>query len=245
MKSFKRWFRRSLMVLAAGMGLLVVPAQAWMSSDGGMNLSIGAGSYVLSDAVLRSSTRAAGAASGPKARDGRRADGNAKLVPTGFTPHRGVSGLDEMLASMPPSARGAARQDMKQLLEAWPDVAKRLGVPLNDVASGLAAYLVGAHMAYHGSSFPDEQFKTVVQQMKLALQDFPVFARMDDAARQTVYEQFVVLGMLMAVGQSTLEKKPDATAQAQLRLLGERSLESFLRVDAQRVKLTPYGLRID
>ncbi|PJK01813.1 hypothetical protein CO611_01755 [Lysobacteraceae bacterium NML03-0222] len=233
-------------LLLAG-GLFLTPAMApayWMSSDTGMSLSIGAGNYLLSQAVLDSSSPA-------KTQESRRQrttpppaanTSNTASINTRFTPTRRGRGLDEMAARYPAAERAEARRKMQQLYDHWPQMAQQLGVPANDMGSALAAYLVGSWMAYRDVDYPDAQFKLATEQMRHVLAEFPDFAGMSNADRQYSHEQLVTLGILVALTRHELKQSPNRQVQAQLRQLAGRNLRQFLNVDPDRVHFRADGL---
>ncbi|PJK08612.1 hypothetical protein CO610_05555 [Lysobacteraceae bacterium NML95-0200] len=214
-----------------------------MSSDTGMSLSVGAGNYLLSQAVLKSSS--------PSKTEPRRAspparpaspDTNTASVNTRFTPTRRGRGLDEMAARYPAAERAEARRKMQRLYDHWPQMAQQLGVPANDMGSALAAYLVGSWMAYRDVDYPDAQFKLATEQMRHVLAEFPDFAGMSNADRQYSHEQLVTLGILVALTRHELKQSPNRQVQAQLRQLAGQNLRQFLNVDPDRVHFRADGL---
>ncbi|MDO5624123.1 MAG: hypothetical protein Q4G71_05495 [Pseudomonadota bacterium] len=207
-----------------------------------MSLSIGAGNYLLGQQTLKSATRSAAQATSAKRAAPARVATNAN---TRFAPSGSSAGLNTLVAVYPGAERGQARQGYGQLRDAYPQVARQLGLPLNDVASALASFLVGSYMAYHNTPFADAHVKPLADQMRGALASEGGCGRMSDAEKESIYDQMVMLGMMMATTQVQLQQQPDARVEAQLREVGRQFLEGMLQVKADRVRLTAAGLRIE
>lgn len=233
-----------LLAMAANFAAVPPAAAYWMGGDTGMSLSIGAGNYLLSQQALKSATRSAATKSVP-ARSAPVPPARPAPDATRFTPTASTAGLDTLVAVYPAAARAQARQGFQQLHAAYPQVARQLDLPLDDVASGLASFLAGSYMAYHNSSLDEAAVKPLAAQLRQALSAESSFARMSNADKQGMYDQLVMLGMMLAVTQSQQQQQPDARTVAELREIGKRFLEGLLRVDADRVRLTRAGLRID
>lgn len=234
----------SSLAMAAALTLAQPAAAYWMGGDTGISLSIGAGNYLLSQQVLKSATRSAATKSAPT-RPAAVQPVRSATDATRFTPSASTAGLDTLVAVYPTASRAQARQGFQQLHAAYPQVARQLGLPLNDVASALASFLAGSYMAYHNSSLDDAAVKPLADQLRQALSAESGFARMGNADKQGMYDQMVMLGMMLAVTQSQLQQQPDARTATELREVGKRFLEGMLKVDADSVRLTRAGLRID
>ena len=59
-----------------------------------------------------------------------------------------------------------------------------------------------------------------------------------------IYDQMVLMGMVLAMTQVELQKQPDAKVKSQLRQAGKQVLEGVLKVNADRVRITASGLEI-
>jgi len=57
-----------------------------------------------------------------------------------------------------------------------------------------------------------------------------------------MYDQMVMVGMTLAVGQSLNQSNPNSQTTAQLREAGKQILEAILKVDADRVRITAQGI---
>ena len=151
-------------------------------------------------------------------------------------------GLDYFVNNYPSKQRGEARTYLKQMQDSFPQVARSVGIPTNDLSSGLAAAIAGAYMAYNNVSLNDDYMKPVANQLKKALESVSEFDKMSDSDKKYVYDQMVIIGMTLAVNQSQNQQNPNAKVTAQLRRAGKEVLEGVLKVNASKVKITSSGL---
>lgn len=238
MKSIKRL---CLLGFFAVLSVQSANAQYWMSSDAGMSLSIGAGNYLLSQQVLKSASK--GASYGGTTR--RPSLSKAALDTVRFAPTGSTAGLDTLVGFYPEQQQPQMRQVYQQLHSAYPQVARQIGVPTNDVASGLASFLAGSYMAYNNKNLSNDYVKPLADQFRNALASGGDMGRVSDADKQKLYDVMVMLGMLMATMQVQMQTNPDPQLMAQMRQLGKGFLEGLLKVDADRVRITSAGLRVD
>ncbi len=148
----------------------------------------------------------------------------------------------KVAASYPAQARPQAERVFREMLGRHPQLMRQLGVPPNDLASGMATFLAGSYMAYRNADFPDSNFKPLVNQMRQILGSNPKIAQASDSEKQELFEQFAILGTFMAVTQMALQEKPNAQVQANLQQAAKGYLEQFLQTDADRVQITAKGL---
>jgi hypothetical protein len=224
-----------LCIAAAMVFATISPANAWMSADGAMNLSIGAGHYLLNEEVQRAARAGRGGGGG----GAKTAHANVR-----FTRSPSVAGLDMLVGYYPPAQRAQMRQGFLALHNSYPQVARQLGVPTNDVATGMASFLAGAYMAYNNQNLSNSYVKPLAQQFRNGLASQGDFARVSNAEKQRMYDVMVMLGMLMATTQVQLQKQPDPALETQMRQLGKQMIEVFLKVDASRLRITSSGMRI-
>jgi hypothetical protein len=215
----------------------MTPASAWwMSSDTGMSLSVGAGSYLLNNEIQRAARASRKGVAGGVS--------TAQLARTGFQRNSRTAALDMLVGYYPPAQRPQMRQGFLELHRQYPQVARQLGVPTNDVATGLASFLAGAYMAYNNQNVSNSHVKPLANQLRRALAAERDFAQVTDAEKQRMYDATVMLGMLMATTQVQLQRQPDPMLEAQMRQLGKEMIEGFLKVDASRLRITSSGMRI-
>ena len=151
-------------------------------------------------------------------------------------------GLDYFVNNYPSKQRGEARTYLKKIQDSFPQVARSVGIPTNDLSSGLAAAIAGAYMAYNNVSLNDDYMKPMQNQLKTVLQGVDAFDKMSDSDKKYIYDQMVIIGMTLAVNQYQNQQNPNAKVTAQLRRAGKEVLEGVLKVNASKVKITSSGL---
>ena len=151
-------------------------------------------------------------------------------------------GLDYFVNNYPSKQRGEARTYLKKMQDSFPQVARSVGIPTNDLSSGLAAAIAGAYMAYNNVSLNDSYMKPMAKQFKEALESVSEFDKMSDSDKKYVYDQMVIIGMTLAVNQSQNQQNPNAKVTAQLGRAGKEVLEGVLKVDASKVRIRASGL---
>ena len=151
-------------------------------------------------------------------------------------------GLDYFVNMYPANQREEARVYFKKVQDAFPQVAKSVGIPTNDLSTGMAALVAGAYMAYNNVSLNDDYMKPLQKQFKEAFQSVSDFDKMGDSDKKYLYDQMVILGMTLAVTQSQNQQNPNAKTTAELRKAGKEVLEGMIGVDASNVKITSSGL---
>ena len=163
---------------------------------------------------------------------------------TTFKSDGNTRGMDAIVALYPSKQRAAVRKQYQQIYNSYPQVAKSLGIPTNDMASGMASLLAGAYMAYTNTSLNDSYVKPLANQFRASMQEVEEFNRVSDSDKKMIYDQMVLMGMVLAMTQVELQKQPDAKVKSQLRQAGKQVLEGVLKVNADRVRITSSGLEI-
>ena len=166
----------------------------------------------------------------------------AKKAKITFKSDGSTRGLDYLVNRYPSKQRGEARTYLKQMQDSFPQVARSVGMPTNDLSTGMAAVIAGAYMAYNNVSLNDSYMKPMAKQFKEALESVTEFDKMSDSDKKYVYDQMVIIGMTLAVNQSQNQQNPNAKVTAQLRRAGKEVLEGVLKVNASKVKITSSGL---
>ena len=151
-------------------------------------------------------------------------------------------GLDYFVNNYPSKQRGEARTYLKKMQDSFPQVARSVGIPTNDLSSGLAAAIAGAYMAYNNVSLNDDYMKPMQNQLKTVLQGVDDFDKMSDSDKKYIYDQMVIIGMTLTLNQYQNQQNPNAEVTAQLRRAGKEVLEGLLGVSASKVKITSSGL---
>jgi len=151
-------------------------------------------------------------------------------------------GLDYFVNNYPSTQRGEARTYLKKIQDSFPQVARSVGMPTNDLSTGLAAAIAGAYMAYNNVSLNDDYMKPMQNQLKTVLQGVDDFDKMSDSDKKYIYDQMVIIGMTLTINQYQNQQNPNAKVTAQLRNAGKQVLEGLLGVSASKVKITSSGL---
>ena len=166
----------------------------------------------------------------------------AKKAKITFKSDGNTRGIDYLVNRYPSKQRGEARTYLKQMQDSFPQVARSVGIPTNDLSSGLAAAIAGAYMAYNNVSLNDDYMKPMQNQLKTALQGVDAFDKMSDSDKKYIYDQMVIIGMTWTINQYQNQQNPNAKVTAQLRNAGKQVLEGLLGVSASKVKITASGL---
>ncbi|WP_369710893.1 DUF6683 family protein [Leptotrichia sp. HSP-334] len=166
----------------------------------------------------------------------------AKKAKITFKSDGNTRGLDYFVNNYPSKQRGEARTYLKQMQDSFPQVARSVGIPTNDLSSGLAAAIAGAYMAYNNVSLNDNYMKPMQNQLKTALQGVDAFDKMSDSDKKYIYDQMVIIGMTLTINQYQNQQNPNAKVTAQLRNAGKQVLEGLLGVNASEVRITASGL---
>ena len=153
-------------------------------------------------------------------------------------------GLDYFVNRYPANQREQARTYFKSIQDSFPQVAKSVGIPTNDLSTGMAALVAGAYMAYNNVSLNDDYMKPLQKQFKEAFENIPDYNKMSDSDKKYLYDQMVILGMTLAVNQSQNQQNPNSKTTAELRKAGKEVLEGMFGVDASQIKITSSGLSI-
>ena len=151
-------------------------------------------------------------------------------------------GLDYFVNRYPANQREEARAYFKSIQDSFPQVAKSVGIPTNDLSTGMAALVAGAYMAYNNVSLNDDYMKPLQKQFKEAFESVPDYDKMSDSDKKYLYDQMVILGMTLAVTQSQNQQNPNSKTTAELRKGGKEVLEGMFGVDASQIKITSSGL---
>ena len=159
-----------------------------------------------------------------------------------FTQDGSTDGLETLVATYPKSQQKEIRASLKQLYDSFPQVAHSVGIPTNDLSSAVAAVIAGAYMAYNNISLNDDYVKPMANQFKAHLENSGFFDGMSNREKKSMYDQMVMVGMTLAVGQSLNQSNPNSQTTAQLRDAGKQILEAILKVDADRVRITAQGI---
>jgi hypothetical protein len=149
-----------------------------------------------------------------------------------------------MAALLPAAERAEAQRTYQEMLNRHPQLMKQLGVRSDDLASGVATFLAGSYMAFRDIDFPDHQFKPLYEQVRSIIAANPQFARAKLVERQEMFEQMVIIGTFLALKHQALRQRPDPQAAAAMKAAAKGYLEHFLKLDAERLRLTDRGMAL-
>ena len=122
------------------------------------------------------------------------------------------------LANFAPTAqREAVAQAYLQSFEGFLQLERKLGLPENDMANGLAAFIAGNYMALNQVEVPDAHFARLAGQLREAMPKNPGFQTMTAQAKRKLYEQSAMQGMFMALARLAFLKQPQAAAEQNYR----------------------------
>ena len=212
------------------------PSMGYQYSPEVMNTS---GNYLLSSMVIddigngKYSSNKKSTKSTPK---------KVKKAKITFRSNSDSRGLDYFVNRYPANQREEARAYFKKIQDSFPQVAKSVGIPTNDLSTGMAALVAGAYMAYNNVSLNDDYMKPLQKQFKEAFESVSDYDKMSDSDKKYLYDQMVILGMTLAVTQSQNQQNPNPKTTAELRKAGKEVLEGMIGVDASQIKITSSGL---
>jgi len=161
-----------------------------------------------------------------------------------LAPPTGQPRAPHLLAERYPQAqRAKVEQAYLEALRTYGELEKKFGVPPNDVAGAVAAFIAGNYMAWRDVDFPDADFPPLVAQMREVLARNPVFVRSSSAEKRDMYEQLATIGSFMAITRMALKKQPsEGRVVASFRSAAKSNLEQFLKTDVDRISLTHKGI---
>ena len=157
-----------------------------------------------------------------------------------LAPRTGNSTVAADLAARYPGAKPAQLTKIfNESLNNFDQVVSRLGLPQDDVAAALAAFLVGNYIAMRGTTLPpDEEFVELTGHLRNALASSPAFIQSSPEKKRQAYEQLGMMGMFMSTARIALTKTPNPQAEAHFRNHAKANLEQLLNrpVDTLEIK---------
>jgi hypothetical protein len=150
----------------------------------------------------------------------------------------------KLTQSYPAGQRAQVQRVFDKLLVSYQTIESRFGVPRNDLAGAVAAFLADSFMAYRDTDFPDASFRPLAEQMRGVIVSTSEFAATTPALKREMYEQMAILGMFMATTQMASKRQPGPALQFNLREAARGYLEKFLKVDADKLQITATGLSV-
>lgn len=150
----------------------------------------------------------------------------------------------QLAAVFPPAQREQMTQVYRQSFDTWRQLERKLGLPTNDVAGAVAAFVAGNYMAYRNVEVPDKDYLQLVDQMRTALTTSRAFAGASATDKRNLYEQMAMVGTFMAVARLSFQQQPNATAEKNFRDSAAANLEAALKMPADQVRITERGLTL-
>ena len=167
---------------------------------------------------------------------------NTTGASTSFRPVA-ASLVPQQLAAKTPAHRKEADEFFNRLLEAYREMARDKGAPLNDVARAAAFSLLSSYYVYNGrETLTPQQMEAVRRQMREMLLDDADFQRLGDRQKQELYESYVILGMFVGSIYDGASKRGDKTKVAEMRELARRQLEGAFGVPVGQLRFTDAGV---
>ena len=231
------------LALAAG----AAHAQAWLQNYNYDYMSTWAANHNLSQAVGRC-VNGLGGCAGSARKSSQQAqaalpsrDARAKLY-TGRD-FASTKGIEQLVSSSPRANQPQMVQAYKKLIVTFNDTIPRTyGIPKNNLATAYAAILAGSYAAYTNRPFPDDAVKPLYQQMERVILGAPAIHEASVTEKNTLYQIWVGVGMVMLATQAELAQHPNPAQQAQLQQAGANSLRILLGVEPDKVRFTKQGL---
>jgi len=132
-----------------------------------------------------------------------------------------------------------------EALSIYKQLEAKYGIPANDVAGALAAYLLGNYEAYYDVTLPEAQLIKLINQMRTVLTVNAVFTNASATEKRQVYEEMAIIGVFMVVGRGEVNKQPNnTTLKNNFRQTAKLNLEQFLGISVDRLKIDGNGLAI-
>lgn len=148
----------------------------------------------------------------------------------------------ELAQRFPAAQRGAMTKAYEESFAFWQKLETRLGLTPNDVAAGVAAFIAGNYTAFMQQQVADEDFKSLVAQMRGQLAQNAAFAQSSPATRRAMFEQLAMVGTFMVVYREHLNRQPNAGEETNFRNAARANLEAALGLPVERIQIGQQGL---
>jgi hypothetical protein len=118
------------------------------------------------------------------------------------------------------------------------------GLPVDDLGAAAAYFVLANLAALQGLAVTKPQLALVERQMRHLIGRNDAWANADARARQVLFEQFALLGVLVGESQA-LARSQGAAAVAHVRQAALRYLSQLLELNPEVLRLTDRGLTIE
>jgi hypothetical protein len=169
---------------------------------------------------------------------------NAMATLLATAPSQVAANAAQLAQVFPAAQRGAMVDAYKQSFDTYQQLELKLGVPRNDVAGAVAAYVAGNYMALRNVEVPDEHFQHLVAQIRSILADKPAFLSAPANQKRLLYEQLAMVGTFMAVARQAFVKNPNPAAEQNFRDAARANLEMVFKQPVGRLQITAQGMSL-
>lgn len=150
----------------------------------------------------------------------------------------------ELAMALPSAQREQMGRAYLQAFDVYRQLERKLGLPVNDVAGSIAAFIAGNYMAFHNVEVPDPNFHRLVAQVRGALVQSQGYINLSAANKRQLYEQTAMVGTFMAVARLSFQQKPNPAVEQNFRETARANLEAALKVPAEQVRIDEKGLHL-
>ena len=175
----------------------------------------------------------------------------------GSTPRATVDGLTlarspaqvdanarQLATAFPPAQQAQMAKSYVQAFDVYRQLEGKLGVPANDVAGAVAAYIAGNYMALRNVEVPDAHYQSLVTQMRETLTTQARFVNAPAASKRQMYEQLAMVGTFMAVARQAFVQNPNPSSEQNFRNAARANLEAVLKQPVDDLQIGPAGLSL-
>lgn len=174
------------------------------------------------------------------------AKGTAPTIET-IAPGKGKAEVSAhaLAQKMPAAQRKEVEQAFIGSFVTYQKLEKKLGIPKNDMAGALTAYLVGNYEAFHNTTLPEPHIKQLVGQMRGSLASNPALKKATPSQKREFYEQTAIVGTFMILAQAEIKNgKQPPNVKENFRNTAKANLEQFFKVSADKIEIGAGGLKI-
>jgi hypothetical protein len=140
----------------------------------------------------------------------------------------GKAGVAHHLAASYPTAEQAkAERALGSLLDEYAKLEVGLGVPKGDVAGAMALLAIGSYETYRDTVVDRASYKPVIDQLRRSLATSAAFAAATTADRRAMYEELVILGMMVTASHIRLTGHADRDLAERVRTAAKSYLTTF------------------
>jgi hypothetical protein len=142
------------------------------------------------------------------------------------------------------------RRDIEAMLmrplRFYTDIARKKGVPLNDVARALNYFISTNYYVYSLGSGPKQNEMDATRDLIHAnMAQDPTFRGWSDRQKQEAYETLIVLAGFVDMGYGTTKQSGNEKAAAAFREMAKYNLETLLGVPVEKIHFTSEGLALN